>query len=229
MSSDHIDVGASMHWGTPEQILKPVRKFFHGTIDLDPCSGPNSIVKATVEFMLPKNNGLEDSWDVTEDHNTNAFSNPPYGRTYLSDDWLHVYSQKEFSDAKKLWTALRGLDKGQPDDIFTTVKGLAISPAAAQRFKATTIYDWVEKAIVSYEKDHVNSISLIPVATDTAHWQELVFQRAQSVCFVKGRLKFRGAVEGPAVMANALVYCGDWYRDFEDVFQDVGTVVQLRK
>ena len=45
-----------------------------GEIDLDPCSNEHSIVRATVEYMLPDNNGLEESWDYPR-----IYVNPPYG------------------------------------------------------------------------------------------------------------------------------------------------------
>lgn len=61
-------------WCTPPGILDSVRKVFGGVIDLDPCSNPHSLVDARVEYRLPANDGLRESWD-----HKRIFVNPPYG------------------------------------------------------------------------------------------------------------------------------------------------------
>jgi hypothetical protein len=61
-------------WGTPENYVLAVKKFFGGGIDLDPCSNESSIVGAKVEYRLPKHDGLRDSWNYRR-----IFVNPPYG------------------------------------------------------------------------------------------------------------------------------------------------------
>ena len=73
-------------WGTPPKYVNAVREFF-GTIYLDPCSSPYSIVKAEVEYSLPAHDGLKESWNFPS-----VYINPPYGtdqehRTSI-DDWL---------------------------------------------------------------------------------------------------------------------------------------------
>jgi hypothetical protein len=65
----------SHHWGTPKKYTDAIREFF-GTIELDPCSNMYSIVRASVEYMLPTN-GLIESWKYKT-----IFVNPPYGRDY---------------------------------------------------------------------------------------------------------------------------------------------------
>lgn len=65
---------SSQDWGTPEKYVTAVKEFFGGEIDLDPCSNRYSIVGAKVEYALPRNNGLKDSWDFKR-----IFVNPPYG------------------------------------------------------------------------------------------------------------------------------------------------------
>jgi hypothetical protein len=64
----------SQEWGTPEKYVCAIREFFGGEIELDPCSNEHSIVKARVEYCLPKNDGLTDSW-----HFKTIYVNPPYG------------------------------------------------------------------------------------------------------------------------------------------------------
>ena len=62
----------SQHWCTPPKYVDAIRKFFDGTIALDPCSNRHSIVGATVEYSLPGIDGLAASWN----HPT-VFVNPP--------------------------------------------------------------------------------------------------------------------------------------------------------
>ena len=77
----------SQHWCTPPKYVNAIRKFFSGSIALDPCSNSHSIVRATVEYRLPETDGLAASWD----HPT-VFVNPPYGsdreRGTTIRDWL---------------------------------------------------------------------------------------------------------------------------------------------
>lgn len=77
----------SQDWCTPQKYTEAVRNFFGGEIELDPCSNKHSIVGARVEYVLPKNNGLRDSWNFKT-----IYVNPPYGRDKNGHgsirDWL---------------------------------------------------------------------------------------------------------------------------------------------
>lgn len=64
----------SQHWGTPEKYVRAVKEFFGGSIGLDPCSNEFSIVGAAIEYRLPTQDGLKESWDAPT-----IFVNPPYG------------------------------------------------------------------------------------------------------------------------------------------------------
>lgn len=77
----------SQSWGTPLKYINVIKKFFNGTISLDPCSNEYSLVNAEVEYLLPDNDGLTESWNYPT-----IFVNPPYGidkkrRTSIKD-WL---------------------------------------------------------------------------------------------------------------------------------------------
>jgi len=67
--------------------LRAVREVFKGRIELDPCSNSHSVVRAEVEYRLPKNDGLRCSW-----HHESIYVNPPYGadraRGTTIKDWL---------------------------------------------------------------------------------------------------------------------------------------------
>ena len=67
----------SKDWCTPPRIINAVRKFFGGSIDLDPCSNSHSSVGAEHSFVPPTYNGLALPWDIG---NHKVFVNPPYGR-----------------------------------------------------------------------------------------------------------------------------------------------------
>ena len=63
---------------------------------------------------------------------------------------------------------------------------------------------WLEKAYIEYiENGHV-TVCLIPARTDTKLWQDFIFKEALYVCFIKGRLKFKGC-KYTAPFASALV------------------------
>ena len=74
---------SSQNWCTPPKYVIPVRNFFGGSVDLDPCSNLESIVSAEIELY---ENGLEHDWSKYK----TVFVNPPYGRGKNSTiyDWL---------------------------------------------------------------------------------------------------------------------------------------------
>lgn len=77
----------SQDWCTPAAYVDTIRRFFSGTIDLDPCSNQYSMVDARVAYLLPDIDGLTASWDYST-----IFVNPPYGRDRMRGtsirDWL---------------------------------------------------------------------------------------------------------------------------------------------
>lgn len=58
---------------TPDKILDPVRKFFGGSIALDPATESDNPTKAET-FFTESDNGLEQEWS------DRTFVNPPYGK-----------------------------------------------------------------------------------------------------------------------------------------------------
>ena len=87
---------------------------------------------------------------------------------------------------------------------------------------------WMKKLQVEYESGRVTeAIALVPVATDTK-WLSPVL-RSQPVCFWTGRIKFLDVNYQPklsARQAHCLVYWGDNWQRFKEVFDEYG-VVQL--
>ncbi|MDR2171748.1 MAG: phage N-6-adenine-methyltransferase [Planctomycetaceae bacterium] len=86
----------SQSWGTPHKYVRAVKDVFGGYIDLDPCSNNYSIVHAKVEYCLPVNDGLSESWNYQT-----IYVNPPYGidkeRGTTIKNWLarcaHAYEE----------------------------------------------------------------------------------------------------------------------------------------
>lgn len=61
-------------WCTPQVVVDALRDFNDGPFELDPCSNPNSIVGARVEWYGPPHtDGLVLPW-----HRGPVFVNPPY-------------------------------------------------------------------------------------------------------------------------------------------------------
>lgn len=163
------------NWGTPLKYVVAVKQVFGGKIELDPCSNKYSIVKATTEYTLPKNDGLKESWNYPT-----IYVNPPYG-----------------------------LDKE----------------------RGTTIKYWLAKCAQAYEEHHSQVLALIPIAANTMHWKKYVFTKAKAICFLYDtRLRFleNGKDIGKgAPMACAMIYWGNNYHKFYEVFIEHGAVVDI--
>lgn len=87
MTAGRTILSQSLDWGTPPKYVNAVKACLGGVIHLDPCSNPFSIVKARVEYYLPKKDGLKESWNFPT-----IYVNPPYGldREHGTNirDWL---------------------------------------------------------------------------------------------------------------------------------------------
>ena len=87
----------SQNWGTPLKYINAVKKVL-GNIDLDPCSNEHSLVGAEVEYKLPYQDGLKESWNFPT-----IYVNPPYGidksRGTTIKHWLAkcVYAHEEYN------------------------------------------------------------------------------------------------------------------------------------
>lgn len=104
-------------------------------------------------------------------------------------------------------------------------------PYGADRKRGTTIKNWLAKCAIANKKYNSEILALIPVATNTGHWKQSIFGQATAICFLYDtRLKFleNGLDVGKgAAMACAMVYWGDHYEKFYDVFVEYGAVVNI--
>ncbi len=74
MTAGRNSISKTKNWCTPQKYVNAVKEVFGGTINLDPCSNFDSIVKAEHEFIFPYQDGLMEPWDFER-----IYVNPPYG------------------------------------------------------------------------------------------------------------------------------------------------------
>ncbi|NQU77386.1 N-6 DNA methylase [Candidatus Falkowbacteria bacterium] len=112
---------------------------------------------------------------------------------------------------------------------FTTI--YVNPPYGINKKNKTTIKDWIERCCEANRLYKSEVIALVPVATNTRHWKEYIFGRANSICFLDDtRLKFliNGESNGKgAPMACAMIYWGKNARKFYDVFYKHGAVINI--
>jgi hypothetical protein len=161
-------------YNTPLWIVTAVREFFHGKIDLDPCSNETSLVGAVDNIRYPERNGLFESWA-----RKSVYCNPPFG-----------------------------YDKAQ---------------------KNVNVGTWVAKAQTEAFRNGAEVIMCIPASPETNWWQEIIFQKANGICWLDKRVVFLIPTNGTAVEADAgitkaiaLVYFGREDLRFYNEFQKHG-------
>lgn len=84
---------ASDDWGTPQVIVDAVKRY--APIGLDPCGGPNSVVKAR-RTIKPPQDGLRFKWTVPPGEI--VFVNPPFGPR---GRWLPLWIEKALREIQE--------------------------------------------------------------------------------------------------------------------------------
>jgi len=104
-------------------------------------------------------------------------------------------------------------------------------PYGSDRARGTTIKHWLAKCAQSHKDFGSEVLALVPVATNTGHWKRSVFGYAKAVCFLYDtRLKFleNGLDVGKgAPMSCSMIYWGDRFKEFYDIFIEHGAVLDL--
>jgi hypothetical protein len=99
--------------------------------------------------------------------------------------------------------------------------------------RGTTIRDWLQKCTDAHRDHGSEVIALIPVATNTKHWQKNIFLYATSICFLKvARLKFLQngiPYQKGAPMSCAMVYWGSNKDKFNTIVSEFGITFHVRK
>ena len=197
----------SNDFNTPPELIEPIKSFWGGKIDLDPCSNKNSLVKAEAEWMLPTNS-LRQPWGIKAPKKTTVFVNPPYAPYWLSNDGLKCLTPKEY-------------------------KGfVAVAPEIEKHFKRYTIKDWL-----MHGKESVawcDLIYLIPArGAGSKAWQQIVFPYSDAICYLNKRYPFwengepckvNGKDSG-ASFDVCLVYFGSEAKRFKSHFSKLGYVL----
>jgi DNA N-6-adenine-methyltransferase (Dam) len=104
-------------------------------------------------------------------------------------------------------------------------------PYGIDKERGTTIKNWLAKCAHANTEFDSEVLALIPIAANTSHWKRFVFTKAKAICFLYDtRLKFleNGSDSGKgAPMACAMIYWGDDFQRFYDVFIEYGAVVDI--
>lgn len=94
----------------------------------------------------------------------------------------------------------------------------------------TSIYTWINKGVEASENGS-ELLYLIPVATNTRHFKDLIFKSGCGICFLEDtRLKFWNNGEEDkkgAPMACCMVYFGSNYDKFFKVFNNSGRCFEI--
>jgi|AntRauTorcE11897_2_1112592.scaffolds.fasta_scaffold02313_4 hypothetical protein len=97
--------------------------------------------------------------------------------------------------------------------------------------RKTSISDWLLKGSESHKNHGSELLFLIPVATNTKHFKNIIFENGGGICFLKDtRLKFwADGLEDKkgAPMACCMVYFGKDYEKFEEYFTEYGKCFKI--
>lgn len=94
----------------------------------------------------------------------------------------------------------------------------------------TTIKNWLKVGLTAHEQG-AEILYLIPVATNTSHFKDIIFEHGNAICFLKDtRLKFWDGgkeIKKGAPMACCFVYFGNKTEKFFDCFSGSGKCLKL--
>lgn len=151
----------------------------------------------------------------------------------LSQDWCtpikyvqaikEMFGTVELDPCSNLFSKIEAIIKYQlPNDNGLkktwNYKTIYVNPPYGRDYeKNTTIKDWLKNCFEANIKYESEVIALIPVATNTNHWKNFIFGKAQSICFLYDtRLKFsiEGSEDNKGRCSNGLLYglLGEEYR-----------------
>jgi len=104
-------------------------------------------------------------------------------------------------------------------------------PYGKDKIQKTSIKNWLYKCYMANKLFESEVLALVPVASNTSHWKESVWNKATGICFLYDtRLKFIQPdvqIDKGAPMACSIIYWGKYYQKFFDIFIQYGAVVNL--
>ena len=104
-------------------------------------------------------------------------------------------------------------------------------PYGRDKERKTSIKKWIIKAENANKNFGSEIIALIPVATSSSHFKEMIFKSANSICFLEDtRLKFM--IDGElskkgAPMSCCIVYWGNQSERFDNIFSEYGKCFEV--
>jgi len=103
-------------------------------------------------------------------------------------------------------------------------------PYGRNKENNTSLKDWILRCQDSHKKYGSEVILLVPASTNTKHWQNIIFQSATAICFLKEpRVKFFNPeydLSKGAPMACSIVY---WGKEVERFIQEFGIFGKVLK
>lgn len=110
-------------------------------------------------------------------------------------------------------------------------KTIYVNPPYGKGLNGTSIKDWFKKSYYANLYYQSEIIMLVPVATNTKHWKDYVFNKATAICFLSDtRVKFR--INGNennkgSPMSCCLIYYGNRIDRFKEITSNVGNTIEL--
>lgn len=139
-------------------------------------------------------------------------------------DFLQGIDLDPCSNPSSIVTANTELFTGGLEYDWTNHRNVFVNPPYG-KYDGTSIYNWIEKGYDTNKINNCDIIYLIPVAPNTKHWKQFVFN-SDVICFLSDtRLKFlmNGTTNNKgASMACCLVYFGNRSLDFINKFSAFG-------
>jgi hypothetical protein len=110
-------------------------------------------------------------------------------------------------------------------------RNIYINPPYGINKDKSNLYNWVYKSYITNKNFNSEILMLIPVATNTKHFKNLIFKYAKGICFLEDtRLKFwyKGEeIKKGAPMACCIVYFGNNFEKFNNIFNNVGKCFKI--
>lgn len=185
-------------WQTPDEILERVRRV--APIALDPCTAVDNPTGAA-RFCVARESIFEVAHGYIGAHASGQIDDTTFraGEGYVR----HLVENCENGLARD-WNELSAGD-------------LVFCNPPYGRGK---VDPWVDMGLAS---KGCELIYLLPNRSDTG-WGQRLLSYADKICFIEGRLKFKGAENG-APFPSIVVYCGDRDGAFLDAFEDMGAIL----
>lgn len=207
------------NYTTPEWICEEVRKFFRKVvgnspdetndpgIDLDPCSNPQSHVRAGLNVMLE-----DPALPFTLGLGT-VLSSAPELRFQQGDGLTMSWYQPSLFRVVAIAAGAIDVSRDYWNPPFGYDKATKIG-----------IKNWIYKAMAERAVDpRIESIGCIPDCPETIPWKNGLLLKAQGRCQLARRVKFGGMTTG-IPKPISLVYLGSNPQLFKDHFKHFGRV-----